>query len=239
MKLRVQLRVDSLPPEQYNQRSFMQVFATERSAIMNRYDRPLASPRRKSHRGLKIFGGILAVLLVAGGIAFALNYNTVLLFFGKGTVNLPAASSMAEALKANSQYEDVQTSSDAAGNTVVTAKSADGAVSIQSTTDSSGQQNIQVQMDVKKMDGVSTSKSLSNLTAIQSKINDYLSSVVDPSQLSGIESYVAREVLAQYQKRQSTFSIANDFGGTKLQAAGNFETGVIDFTVERSAGASK
>lgn len=207
---------------------------------MSRYDQSFAGmPRRKRHLGLKIFGGILAVILVAGGIAFALHYNTVMLFFGKGTVSVPSTSSMAQALQASGQYGTVQTSSEADGGTVVTAKSKDGAVDIKSSTDSAGQQHIEVQMDIKKMDGVSTSKSLSNLKAIQTKINDYLSAVVDPSQLSGVESYVAREVLAQYQSGQSTFSVSNEFSGTKLQADGDFGSGIVNFTVDRTAGTQK
>ena len=207
---------------------------------MSRYDRILStSPRRKKHRGLKIFLIVIAALLVAGGIVFALNYNTILLFNGKGTVSVPAASTMAKALKTSSTYENVQTSSDASGNTVVTAQSKDGAVNIKSTTGSSGGQKIEVQMDVKKMKGVSTSKSLANLQAMQAKVNQYLVSAVDPSQLTGVESYVAREVLAQYQSGQETFTVSNNFSGTQLDVTGDFETGIVNFNVVRSAGAQK
>lgn len=207
---------------------------------MNRYDRTLSvMPRRKRHRGLKIFLGIVILLLVAAGIAFALNYNTVLLFAGKGTVSVPKTSAMEKALKASDKYENVKTRTDASGNTVVTANSTDGAVSFQSTTGSSGDTKVEVQMDVKKMKGVSTSRSLSNLKAMQAKVNEYLSAVIEPSQLSGVESYVAREALSQYQSGQRNFSVSHNFNGTQLDVTGDFETGVVHVNAEGGGSLSK
>lgn len=197
------------------------------------------TPRRKKHRGLKIFLGIVAVILVAGAILFALNYRTILLFTGRGAVRVPDSNSLANSLKSNSRYENVQTSSGASGETVVTAQSKDGAVTVKSTTDASGEQTVEVQMDVTKMQGVSTSRSLSNLQAIQSHVNEYLVSAVDSSQLTGIESYVAREALAQYQSGQSTFSVSHNFSGTQLDATGSFETGKVQIHVARSTSSGK
>ncbi len=154
-----------------------------------------------------------------------------MLFFGKGNVNIPSTSSIEKALKTNNHYENIQTTSDGSGDTTVTAQSKDGAVNIKSVTDSSGKQNVEVQMDIKKMSGISSSKSLANLQAVVAKINQYLASVIDPNQLTGIESYVTRELITQYKSGQSTFSISNTFNSVQLHISGNFETKVVNVDV--------
>lgn len=199
---------------------------------MSQYARiPIHTSRRKKHRGLKIFLVIIGALLAIACIAFILNYNTVMLFFGKGNVNIPSTSSIEKALKTNNHYENIQTTSDGSGDTTVTAQSKDGAVNIKSVTDSSGKQNVEVQMDIKKMSGISSSKSLANLQAVVAKINQYLASVIDPNQLTGIESYVTRELITQYKSGQSTFSISNTFNSVQLHISGNFETKVVNVDV--------
>lgn len=184
--------------------------------------------RKKQHRGLKIFLGVMIALLAVGCIAFALNYNTVMLLLGKGKIDVPSTSSLASSLHSNGQYQGVQVSTDSSGDTIVTAQSKDGAVSLKSVTDPSHEQKISIQVDVSKMSGVSSEKSLSNVQTIIQKVNSYLKSVIDPTQLTGVEGYVTKSVISQYKSGGKTFSVSHNFDGTTLQMTGNFETKVIE-----------
>ena len=102
--------------------------------------------RKKKHRGLKIFLGIVVALLAVGCIAFILNYNTSMLLLGKGKIHVPSTSSLASSLHSNKQYQSIQVSTDSSDDTVVTAQSKDGAVSLKSVTSPSHEQKISIQV---------------------------------------------------------------------------------------------
>ena len=65
----------------------------------------------------------------------------------------------------------------------------------------------------------------------KSPYRSYLKSVIDSSQLTGVEGYVAKSVISQYKSGKKTFSIFHDFDGTTLKMTGNFETKVIEASI--------
>lgn len=186
--------------------------------------------RRKSGKGLKIFLGILAVVVVALGIVFALNYKTILLALGGGKLNVRSAPQIAQSLAASDQFQNVKTGTDPAGTTTVTGVSKDGAVSYSVAQQKNSRETVTAQVNLKKLDthGISKSAILHGDTAAISKaktqMDAYLIPIVGKDQATGIETYIANQALRQSKSDPNHIRITHTFGGTTVEITGDLST---------------
>lgn len=187
----------------------------------------LSNRRRKSRKGLKIFLGIVAVLVIALGIFFALHYKALLLAFGGGNLEINRAQSIGKSMAASGDFQNVKTGTDASGNTTVTGVSKDGAVSYSVTQQKSGKETVTAQVNLKKLDthGISKSAVLHGDTAAiqkaKAQMDAYLVPIVGQDQATGIETYLAKQALQQSKSNPNSIRIAHTFGKTTVQVSGS------------------
>lgn len=183
--------------------------------------------RKKSGKGLKIFLGVAAAVVVALGIVFALNYKTVLLALGGGSLNIRSAQSIGKSMTSSDKFKNVSVKTNSSGETAVTGVSRDGAISYSVTQQSNRRETVTAQVDLKKLDthGISKSAILhGNVAAIskaKTQMDAYLVPLVGKEQATGIETYLANQALRQSRSAPNHIRIVHTFGGTTVEVTGD------------------
>ena len=210
---------------------------------VNRRNYPMMSSygrRRGKHRkALIITLSVIAALLVAAGVFVALNYNTILLGSGRGTVRIKDISQIRQSVDQSGLFGDVQESTDADGNQVIKCVSKDKAVTLTVTQKKDGSKTVNAQVDLKKVEagGIKAddlkSGGLPAVQAAKSAADKYVGTVVDKSEVTGMETYVAKEAFAQYKSGSDNISVSNRYGNTSLDVSGSLSTKKAEFNLKQ------
>lgn len=183
--------------------------------------------RRKSRTGLKIFLGIVIAIVIILGIIFALNYKTIMLSTGNGSANINSLESIKKSLSDSKLFNGVNNSVDSAGNSVTTCTSKDGAVSYTITQQKNGKETVNADIDLKKLksEGINKSEIKSgNVSAInkaKSIADQYVTPIVGSDQASGMELYLAKEIMNQGAANPDNINVNHKFGDVTVQVTGN------------------
>lgn len=210
---------------------------------MERYASPVQSysygKRKGRHKGLKIFLIILLGIVVILGILFAINFNTIMVFNGKGHINVKQAPQIKQSMTGSGMFEDVGENTDSNGNSVMTGVSKDKAVTLTVTKQKDGTQVINAQVDTSKLDDAGIDlTALKNgnaktLQAAKDLADKYVGTIVDDNSKTGMELYMASKLYNQYKNNPNDINISHSFGDTDLTVTGDMSQHKLDVTLKK------
>lgn len=185
-------------------------------------------PKKKKHTVRRVVLAILALLLAAAVIWIAVHFRTLQLASGHGSLKLNSLPQITRSLTQSGRFDNLSQNTDSNGSQVLTGVSKDGAVSLTVTQDNGGHKTVDARIDLSKLDTGNISKSAllhgdtSALQAVRSEADQYLGALVDPGQLTGMETYVAGQLISQYRRNpDSALDVDHTFGGTSLSLNGS------------------
>ena len=202
----------------------------------SKYDR---NNKKRHGRAFKISLSILVCLVVAAGVLFVTNHNTVALMMGKGNIGVNTISQVAASLSATGKFGNATVTGSAGQTQALTCISKDNAVTLTVTQQESGKETIAAKVDLKKMDFRGIDKkallhgSPSAIQAAKALANSYVGTVVDPSDETGVEAYLVANLLSQYRSNPTSVNIDHAFGSAHLTITGNLSTGKIDVSITK------
>lgn len=193
----------------------------------------LQSKPAKHKRALKITAGIFGGIILILGIIFALNFNTVMLMMGSGSVKVTSVDQLKKKLSSDKTYQNVKTDKNANGKQTLSAQSKDGAVTIEAVESNNGKVKISGNIDVTKVEALKKSNiNVNDLQSMKNIADQYVNNLVDQQSVTGVEAYVAKEVLAQYQGNKQNFAVSKKFDqGAVLNVSGDFASGQVNFDI--------
>jgi hypothetical protein len=162
-----------------------------------------------------------------------------MLFFGKGSIKVKEIPQIKTSITGTGMFTGVKETTGTNGETVLTSVSKDNAVTLKITQQKDGKESIATQIDTKKLDtsGINTTDLLhGNPAAIQAakKLADkYIGTIVDPSDVTGMEAYLASNLLGQYKSNPDDMSISHTFGDTSLNLTGDTSTGIVNINIKQ------
>lgn len=173
---------------------------------------------------LKKLGIVLLGMFVISIVAVLLNWNTIQIVLGKGDITMKSFEENQVALTNNSQFENV-TVTEEDGQQVLSAVSKDKQMRIKVVS-----QDGKIKMVESNLDASSLNQD--NIKDVLTKnFEGVLSSVMDKQSLRGIELYVAKEALQQYQNNNDIIVINKTFGNIRIQVRGDIQTAEIQFNM--------
>lgn len=190
--------------------------------------------QNKHGKAFKIFLFIIFCLVILAGILFMTNYNTVRLATGQGNIKVNTISQAEKSLSDTGKFNSATVTSGADQAQVLTCTSKDNAVVLTVTQQENGQEMIDAKVDLKKLDFRGIDKeallhgSPSAILGAKALANDYIGTLIDPNDETGIETYLAANLLSQYKCNPTSLNIDHDFGDVNLTLTGNLSTGKID-----------
>jgi hypothetical protein len=69
--------------------------------------------------------------------------------------------------------------------------------------------------------------------AAKALANDYIGTLIDPNDETGMETYLAANLLSQYKSNPNSLNIDHTFGNAHLILTGNLSTGKIDVSITK------
>jgi hypothetical protein len=195
--------------------------------------------KRKHGKALKIVLSILILIIVILGILFAINYNTIMMFFGKGNLKVKDISQIKSGILSTGEFTDLKESVDANGSSVLTGVSKDKAVTLTITQSKSGAKTVSAKVDTSKLDtsGINKDALLKGQPAAvqsaKSLADKYIGTVVDSSDVNGMEAYLAGDVLSKYKSDPSNLTVDHNFGDTNLNISGDSSTGILNINLKQ------
>lgn len=193
----------------------------------------LQSKSTKHKKALKITAGVFGGIILLCGIIFALNFNTVMLMMGSGSVKVASVDQLKKKLSSDKTYQNVKTDKNANGKQTLSAQSKDGAVTIEAVESNNGKVKISGNIDVTKVEALKKSNiNVNDLQSMKNIADQYVNNLVDQQSVTGVEAYVAKEVLAQYQGNKQNFAVSKKFDqGAVLNVSGDFTSGQVNFDI--------
>lgn len=195
--------------------------------------------KKRHGRAFKIFLSAILCLIILAGILFATNYNTIRLATGKGNIEVNTISQAEKSLSDTGKFNSATVTSGADQAQVLTSTSKDNAVLLTVTQQKDGKEIIDAKVDLKKLDfrGIDKQALLhgnpSAIMAAKALANDYIGTLIDPNDETGIETYLAANLLSQYKSNPTRLNIDHTFGDAHLTLTGNLSVGKIDVSITK------
>lgn len=194
---------------------------------------------KKRGKARIIFLSILFGLVILAGILFVANYNTIRLAAGKGNIKVNTISQAEKSLSDTGKFNSATRTGSAGQDQVLSCTSKDNAVVLTVTQQKNGKEIIDAKVDLKKMDlqGIDKRALLrGNASAIMNAkalANDYIGTLIDQKDVTGIETYLAANLLSQYKSNPASLNIDHKFGNARLTLTGDLSTGKIDVNITK------
>lgn len=185
------------------------------------------SIKKKSRKRPVIVLSILLLIFIGLGVAFALNYKTIMLTTGNGDAKLNDVHTIKSTLAKSSAMKNIKSQTDKNGNTTLTGTSKNGAVNYKVTQKKDGKETVNANVDVNRLQSKAVNIKqfkVGDLTAIKSlqqQANEYIAPIVGKDQATGIELFFTRELISQGAKNPKAISISHKFGDMSVQLYGN------------------
>lgn len=195
--------------------------------------------KKKHGKAFIIFLSVIFCLIILAGILFIINYNTIRLAAGKGNVKVNTIPQVEKSLSDTGKFNNATVTGSTNQDQVLTCTSKDNAIELAVTQQKNGKEVIEAKVDLKKMDlrGIDKEALLhgspSAIMTAKSLANDYIGTLIDRSDETGIETYLAANLLKQYKNKQTNLSIDHTFGNAHLTFTGNLSTGKIDVSITK------
>lgn len=195
--------------------------------------------KKKHGKVFKIFFFIICCLVILAGIFFVTNYNTIRLATGKGNIKVNTISQAEKSLSDTGKFNSATVTSSADQAQVLTCTSKDNAVVLTVTQQKNGKEMIDAKVDLKKLDFRGIDKealvhgSPSAIMAAKALANDYIGTLIDSNDETGIETYLAANLLSQYKSNPTSLNIDHTFGNANLTLTGNLSIGKIDVSITK------
>lgn len=195
--------------------------------------------KKRHGKAFKIFFSIIFCLVMLAGILFTTNYNTIRLATGKGNIKVNTISQAEKSLSDTGKFNSAMVTCSADQAQVLTCTSKDKAVVLTVTQQKNGTEMIYAKVDLKKLDLRSIDKkalahgSPSAIMAAKALANDYIGTLIDPNDETGIETYLAANLLSQYKSNPTSLKIDHTFGNANLILTGNLSSGKIDVSITK------
>jgi hypothetical protein len=182
---------------------------------------------------------VLVCIVIAAGVLFALNFKTITLMMGKGNIKVNTVSQIHKSLLGSGKFSDVTKTTDPDNSQVLTSTSDDNAVILTVTQQENGKETINAKVDLNKMDVGSVDKkalahgSPSAISAAKALADKYVGSLVDTSDETGLEAYLATNLLSEYKSDPTSVNIDHTFGNTHLTLTGDLSSGNIEVDISK------
>ncbi|QAT39198.1 hypothetical protein [Clostridium sp. JN-9] len=198
------------------------------------------SKNKKKHgKAFKIFFSIIFCLVILAGFVYVKNYNTIRLATGKGNINVNTISQAEKSLSDTGKFNSAAITNSSDQAQVLTSTSKDNAVKLTVTQQKSGKETIDANINVKNLDLSGIDKkallhgSPSAVKAAKALANDYIGTMMDPKDVTGIETYLASNLINQYKSNPNNLNIDHTFGNARLILTGNLSTGKINVSITK------
>ncbi len=198
------------------------------------------SKNKKKHgKAFKIFLSIVFCLIILAGFVYVKNYNTIRLATGKGDINVNTISQAEKSLSDTGKFNSAAITSSSDQAQVLTSTSKDNAVKLTVTQQKNGKETIDANINVKNLDLSGIDKkallhgSPSAVKAAKALANDYIGTMMDPKDVTGIETYLASNLINQYKSNPNNLNIDHTFGNARLILTGNLSTGKINVSITK------
>lgn len=195
--------------------------------------------KKKHGMAFKVTITVLGCIVAAVIVLLAINFNTIMLMMGKGNVSINTISQVKNTIPNTNKFSSEADTSSTDDTQVLTTVSKDKAVTLTITQQQDGKETIDAIVDLKKIDTKGINKQAlkqGNPAAIQSaKIlaDSYIGTVINSSDTSGIEAYVATNLISQYKSNPTNVNIDHTFGNAHLTLSGNLSTGSLHVTITK------
>ena len=198
------------------------------------------SKNKKKHgKAFKIFLSIVFCLIILAGFVYVKNYNTIRLATGKGNINVNTISQAEKSLSDTGKFNSAAITNSSDQAQVLTSTSKDNAVKLTVTQQKNGKETIDANINVKNLDLSGIDKkallhgSPSAVKAAKALANDYIGTMMDPKDVTGIETYLASNLINQYKSNPNNLNIDHTFGNARLILTGNLSTGKINVSITK------
>ena len=198
------------------------------------------SKNKKKHgKAFKIFLSIVFCLIILAGFVYVKNYNTIRLATGKGNINVNTISQAEKSLSDTGKFNSAAITNSSDQAQVLTSTSKDNAVKLTVTQQKDGKETIDANINVKNLDLSGIDKkallhgSPSAVKAAKALANDYIGTMMDPKDVTGIETYLASNLINQYKSNPNNLNIDHTFGNARLILTGNLSTGKINVSITK------
>lgn len=162
---------------------------------------------------------IIFILILGIGL---MNLDTIKFALGKGEITMKNFEENKEALTNNSHFKDVAVQN-VDGKQVLSGVSKDNLTTVKVISDGGKIERVETTMDASSLTKDNAKDVLTN------NLEGVLSSVIDEKNIRGIELYVAKEALQQFNNNQKKIVINKTFGDVHVEAVGDTSTGKIQF----------
>lgn len=196
----------------------------------NSSDHPVLRQGRKKHgRARKIILAIVGVIAAALIVLLAVNYKTIALAFGKGSVHVNNLDQVKTSILKSGEFDNLSESTDAQGDRMLTGVTKDGAISFSLKQYPDGRETVTAQIDLKKLDlsGIDKQALLKGNTEALKKaksVSDKIFRPVVGNEATGLESYLAQEALKESRNSPDDIQISHRFGATSVDLTGSLTT---------------
>ncbi|WML34303.1 hypothetical protein [Clostridium sp. OS1-26] len=195
--------------------------------------------KKKHGKAFKIFFFTIFCLVILAGILLVTNYKTIWLATGKGDIRVNTISQAEKSLSDTGKFNSATVTSSADQTQVLTSTSKDNAVVLTVTQQKNGKEMIDAKVDLKKLDFQGIDKeallhgSPSAIMAAKALANDYIGTLIDSNDETGIETYLAANLLSQYKSNPTSLNIDHTFDNAHLTLTGNLSIGKIDVSITK------
>jgi hypothetical protein len=209
------------------------------SSYKNSYISNGLKNKKKHGKAFKIFLSIIFCLVILAGILFVTNYNTIRLATGKGNIKVNTISQVEKSLSDTGKFNSATVTSSTDQTQVLTCISKDEAIELTVTQQKNGKEMIDAKVDLKKMDFQGIDKqallngSPSAIMAAKELANGYIGTLIDQNDATGIEAYLASNLLSQYKSNMTSLSVDHTFGNAHLTLKGNLSIGKINVSITK------
>lgn len=195
--------------------------------------------RKKPRKVFIIIFSIFFCLVILAGILIITNYNTIRLAAGKGSIKVNTISQAEKSLSDTGKFNDAILTENTDKSQVLTCTSKDNGIVLTVTQQKNGKEIIAAKVDLKKIDFQGIDKkalvqgSPSALMAAKTLVNDYIGTLIDKKDVTGIETYLAANLLSQYKSNRTDLNIDHNFGNAQLTLTGDLSKGSIDVNITK------
>ncbi len=195
--------------------------------------------KKKHGKAFNIFLFIILGLIILTGILFVINYNTIMLAMGKGNIKVNTISQAEKSLLDTGKFNSAKVIKSSDQTQVLTCTSKDNAVELTITQQKNGKEMIDAKVDLKKLDFQDIDKkallrgSPSEIIAAKALANDYIGTLIDSKDVTGIETYLASNLLSQYKSNPNSLSVDHTFGNAQLILTGDLSKGKINVSISK------
>ena len=209
------------------------------SSYRNSFSTNSYKQKKRHGKAFKIIISIVIGLVVIAGVLFALNFKTITLMMGKGNIKVNTISQIHKSLLGSGKFSDVTKTTGPDNSQVLTSTSDDKAVILTVTQKENGKETINAKVDLNKVDASSVDTealahgSPSAISAAKALADKYVGSLVDTSDETGLEAYLATNLLSEYKSDPTSVNIDHTFGDTHLTLTGDLSSGNVEINLEK------